>query len=272
METWRKQARHYSTRPIRYADPWGLFKWNESDDHIFALRREVETAGGSISWNAMTSTATVDIYGVTVSFNRYSDGVQIVDGRMQIRADAFYSTVVSAAEEMVFLGEHGAFVPTSWNPFGHASVIIFIPPHHSLYNAPIFSREGGTRWGNVRYATIGGTSDGTAPFLSGTTSSEKDRNLAIKTSMQLIHSGSGMALSLFAANTHFNAHNNRGFLYHVAGGRARISIVPGHLISVQGYNSNSYARSLLNAVGLSPTPVGSLPGWNTRIGTSYFGQ
>jgi|GEM_PF-5524197 len=41
---------------------------------------------------------------------------------------------------------------------------------------------------------------------------------------------------------------------------------------VQGYNSNSFARGLLNANGIYSVPIGDLPGWNTIIESSYFGR
>ena len=48
-DTARDSLNWYSycySNPIKYIDPWGLFGWNENDDHWFALRYETESAGG----------------------------------------------------------------------------------------------------------------------------------------------------------------------------------------------------------------------------------
>jgi len=96
--------------PGRWLDPLGLFAWNEADNRWFALRYEVEKAGGSVSWNARTGTATASIFGVDVNFTRGDDGVWMSNNRMFVRANTFYSAVVEAAGgEMIWLGGHGAF-------------------------------------------------------------------------------------------------------------------------------------------------------------------
>jgi hypothetical protein len=175
--------------------------------------------------------------------------------------------------EMVFLGEHDAFF--AGNPFGgHASIIMFIVPWHSLNNSELFNRgtnsEESTVWGNIRYATIGGSSADSLPFtyLHGIVNSKKDVELDRKTSMKLIHYDIGMVNKLIQSNDYFNVYHRYELLYDIIGGV--IFEFPLLGIHVQGYNSNSYARSILRANGLNPRPHGNLPGWYTTIDESYF--
>ena len=253
-------------------DPSGLApKWNEADNHWFALRHEVIDGGGTYSWNRFSSTATVSMYGVTVRFQNGTIGVETrTDGVMYVRADVFYSTIVEKAEEMIFLGEHTAMVNIDINPFQHASIIMFVSPNHILYSLDDF--ESNERWGGVRYATIGGESGVFEHYIRGTVNRPSDRDLSNKNAMQWIHSDGGRNLgkaqSLLDANNYFNTNHQRQLRYH-------ISAVPEvyrypTMRVVQRYNSNSYARGLLNAIGIFPRPLGNLPGWNYPIASRYF--
>ena len=264
--------------PIIYIDPIGLFAWNEDNNHWFDLKAELKKVGGTIRYENTNPKGSwiVSVYGVTISFNGWKDGVEGTESSAStpyLRADVFYSTVVAAAKEIIFLGQHGAFVPEDYNPFSHASAIIFISLGHTLYNDSRFNEE--TLWGIVRYATIGGTSRWTVPFLNGSINEESDRKLEIKTSMQWLHTGVGKAQELFESFSYFKKHHCSKFLYHPTGAPIRIPLLPLHIpdpIIAQGYNSNSYARGLLNSVGLNPKPKGILPGWQVKIKPGFFGR
>ena len=256
--------------PVMFIDPWGLFGWNEDDDHMFELRREVEDAGGSVSWNAYTSTATVSIYGVTVSFRKNTDGVTISNGIMQVRADVFYCAVVSAATEMVFMGGHNAFgIPGMI----HTSVIIFVSPNSGYYNTKEF--QANVKWGNVRYATIGGESSGGGRinmYITGDLNRPPDVNLGAKKFMQHLHTGIGMATEMFSAHYYYMTYNNKSLPYALFPSPVQTWYLPYYVVS--GYNSNSYAHGLMQAAGLSPQLPSkiSAPGWKYPISARYFGR
>ena len=171
--------------------------------------------------------------------------------------------------EMIFLGEHRAFAEVNPTVLGHASVIIFVTSNHEFYSDERFKNIPSNRWNDIKYATLGGESFGSnsSPFLQGTVNRESDMNLNIKTSMQQIRTKSKIAEALFESSEYFNNHNYFRFPYNPLGSIFFIGIVP-----IQGYNSNSYARGILNANGFYPNPIGILSGWNTIIDRSAFGQ
>ncbi|MCL2048312.1 MAG: dockerin type I domain-containing protein [Defluviitaleaceae bacterium] len=251
------------------------FSWNEADKQPFLLRSAVEIEGGSVQETVQGYMATAHIYGKTITFNTDMDGVYYIEGRgIIVNADVVYPAIVNAAGgEIIFMGVHAAFAPG--NPGGHASVITFIAPGHPLYNDMDtfnWSDKGitSTRWGGVRYATLGGSSEGNLGCLHGIIS-DTDRDLSRKRVMQWVHSGIGKYQELLDSFKHFNAHYSRSFDYYFLG-RDFWRDVGGELVFTKGYNSNSYARALLNANGIYPGEAGYLPGWETIIEAHYFGR
>ena len=252
--------------PVFYTDPWGLFEFNEDSDHLFVIAYEVEKAGGTVDhWCASTGTVTVTVFGETMTFTEGQMGTHInSDNRMVVRADTFYRRLIgSAGREMIFLTSHTAFdaiqrhLPTD---FQHATVVIFINFNHPLYGTDDFIANG-TRWGGIRYATIGGTSEN--GFVIGTTTSVTDRDLSTKRGWLHISSGRGMAANLFAANNFYNRVNPERFGY-----------VPVPIRGESTFNSGSYLHGLLRAVFRRdfPEPHNNSPGWGLPIGAEYFGR
>ena len=220
--------------PTRWLDPWGLFAWNEADDHWFALRHEVENAGGSVSWNARTYTATASIFGVSVSFARGSDGVRITNNRMYVRADTFYSTVVNAAREMVFLGAHGGVA--RHNPVPHLHISMFISENSRYWSDSAFADN--TRWGNVRFATISGGASRSIHVISVINSMNYLDRAGLRF-VNHLYTGTGMITQLFEAHNHFMDNHSRSFNYALLPARR-----------APAFNSTSMVISLLNAIEL----------------------
>ncbi|MCL2049737.1 MAG: hypothetical protein FWG87_13540 [Defluviitaleaceae bacterium] len=237
------------------------FSWNEDNDSWFKLVDSVINSGGQILSNT-TSSITATVYGVTHTFTDGDNGVVLIPGiGLAVRAGAFYNIIIAQAKEIIFLGAHRAFDeynPFETNPPLHTMAIMFLTEHTDTYinNRTAFDMNF-PRWGNIRYATIGGTSDGNVPFLWGTYKSDTDHNLSTKRFMRHIHTGVGKISELFAAFHYFDEHNTKKIVY---------------LVAID--NSNSYARGILEAVGLSPTlPSGVIvPGWEKPVAPSYFGK
>ena len=249
--------------PIMWLDPLGLFSWNEADDHWFSLRQEVRDAGGTMSWNG--STASVSIWGVAVNF-ALGNGVEMRNGLVHVRADAFYSTVVNAATEMVFLGGHGAISRGNTHAY-HAMVVMFVSSDSGFHGTEHFRDN--VRWGNVQYATIGGTSwDGPTGLTPGPAHLQSrvnfraDINLNTNRLMQHVHSGEGVVSRLLASHTYF--YNNSR--------RVPYTFVPGN--RHYHFNSNSFARGLLRSAGFVTFQIQfnqNLPGWQRPVPSRYFG-
>jgi len=246
--------------PIRWLDPWGLFAWNEADSHWFALRHEVEMAGGSVSWNANTYTATASIFGVNVDFTRGSDGVRIRNNRMYVRADTFYSTVVGAAEEMLFLGGHGALFRRNTHAY-HAMLVMFVSPNSSYHGTSIFRYN--VRWGNVHYATIGGYARNMGlGRLRGGINRPADIDLNNKRLMHHIRSEVGILDMVFASYLHFVRYNNDRVPYAFLPSTLRYE-----------FNSNSFVSGLLLSMDFTIPNIrhgANLPGWERPVPIRYF--
>ncbi len=243
--------------PVNLTDPWGLAPgWNESNDHWFALRYEIEDAGGSVSWNGNTRTATASVYGVSVDFKIGNVGVELRNGVTYVRADTFYSGVVNSATEMGFLGTHSVALGNY-----HTSTIMFVSKDSDYHGTTNFKDN--VRWGDVQFATLG-AGDGNGKLQSDINRT-KDKNLDIKVSMQWLYSGIGTTKNLFTAESHYRTnYNNLNYDLFPTPGRTKWY--------GKGYNSNSFTAGLLNSVGFSPqTPSYKVPGWNKPLPASYFG-
>jgi len=220
--------------PVRWSDPWGLFAWNEDDDHWFDLMYEVNKAGGTFDGIPRSMAAIISIWGVNLRFDGSMAGVEFRNGRMHVRADLFYSSVVAAATEILFLGAHGGVFQQ--NPVPHMHISMFISENSHYWNSNAFSNN--TRWGNVRYASLSGGASISAHVISVVNSMNYLDRPGLRFSNHL-HTGVGMATQLFEVHNYFMTNHNQGFRY---------ALLPGR--NAPAYNSTSMVISLLNAVGL----------------------
>jgi hypothetical protein len=172
--------------------------------------------------------------------------------------------VKNRINEMIIMGEHGAFIPSEKNPVGHASVIIFIKEEHPLYKYKEKYDFKNSQWKGVSFVTIGGTSSGGGDFsicLVGELNRKSDVEFNNKTSMQWLPTNANVAENLLSSYDYFDETHKTRLLYNALG--TYIGLTP-------AFNSNSYARGILNANEIHPTPMGILPGWNTIIHVSFF--
>jgi len=243
-----------ATRPITSAP-----MWNEDNGEWFELKSAVESAGGKYSGNVDNSRATVSIYGLTINFSVYQKGAKWNDGKLYIQADAFYSTIVDAATEMVFMGTHFVNMPINFTDSHHSCAIMFVGTDSSYWDDGRFIKN--EKWG-IRYATIGGESGIFNSFLTGKVNRDSDVTLSTKVEMQWLHSGVGKIEKLFAAEENYR--NNTRWVWD----KLPYTFYPTDQF---GYNSNSYARGILESVGLNPkTPSHNSPGWNQIIPAKKF--
>jgi len=257
--------------PVMWADPTGLFAWNEANDHWFNIQSEVWGAGGSIDFH--NGFINVSVFGVNVRFDSHQDGVQWGSYRscVRVRADLFYSSVVAAAQEMIFLGGHTALHHRNPFPADHLHISMFMSASRFNYlsgnNAPDFLGyfSGRIRWGNVHYATLSGGKGGQSAISEVNRLPYLDR--AGLNFVNHLHTGTGKIAELFAAHNHFMGHHSTCFTY-------AILPVPGWL--AQEFNSTSIAIGLLNAVGLdhgmTDAQLRRAIGINRQIAPHYFGR
>ena len=265
-----------NNNPIYFSDPWGLFGWNEKDDHVFNIQKEVEDAGGTFSFNRNTSTITIGIYGVTAKFgsgdwyyagsNRTSN-----DSQLRMTAATFYSGVINAAVEMIFVGAHVVNIPDNngvQTSFHHSSVIMFISDNSSYWGTKHF--KGNVRWG-MQYATLSAESwgGGRNPSLFGTLDAvynrDADIDLSTKVSMQHVHSGAGRVSGIFSSFNYYYSHSNGCVPY--ASLMIPFPFVP-------EYNSNSFTSGLLRAAGFKYKDIKlgvTVPGFSRPVPERYFG-
>jgi len=259
--------------PVRWSDPLGLFAWNEADDHWFNLQYEVINAGGSYihQGGRGQSSWQVSVFGVNVSFNSAADGMRTVDGVTQIRADLFYSTVVGAAQEMIFLGAHGGVV--RFNPIPHLHISMFAASGTDAYSKFYRLYAGNVRWGGVRFATISGgaSNEGlTAIFgLESAVSAINRQDYLGRAGLSFInhlHTGTGMISQLFDAHNHFSRYHSGHFTYRLLPPLSR----------PMGFNSTSVTISLLRSVGLDHGMSGNQQNWavgiDNHIHPMFFGR
>jgi len=268
--------------PVRWIDPLGLFAWNEADDHMFNLTHEVGNAGGTMTRSG--NSVSVSIWGVTVNFDTSMDGVSTgrLD-RFMVRADVFYSAVVNAAQEIMFLGGHSAL---GGLPIPHMHISMFVSKNSPYWYHPAFNSFG-IRWGSVRHATISGNAQNDNLLaVVGVTRAISEVNRVDRAGvgyldrsglmfLNHLHTGTGMVTQLFAAHNHFMYDSNMRFPY---------ALVPGHGIwgttppgfGLPRYNSTSVTLSLLGAVGLnhglSLSQQAQYLGSHRRISPHHFGK
>ena len=254
--------------PVFWQDPLGLFAWNEHPNHWFDLSIEVHNAGGTFRWICPSANiAEVLIFGVTVTFGLGQEGVRLrcsfpnanpQSAGIMVRADTFYSTVVNAATEMIFLGGHHAF---GGLPAYHLHVSMFVSPNSYFFTHPDFIETG---WGNVRLATISGTGEfGISRNILHAVSAINSSHYITRDNLLFknhLHTGEGMVQQLFNAHEHFGRFHNRRFMYTPAG--------------LLGRNSTSVTIGLLNAVGLDHGMTGRprAVGIQSAIGSIFFGR
>jgi hypothetical protein len=230
--------------------------WNEDANHWFALTATANAVGGSVSWDSNTSTATASIYGVTVHFKHGNDGIEIRHGKMHVRADVFYNTIMAEAKHLVFIGTHP--VGDAHNLVDHASIITMVYEGHEMLRLPFsehFMATNSLYGEKIRYATIGaGPNHG---MLIGAFNRIDDRDLEMKTGMRNIDVNAETLIHLFYRANHYNVHR-RDIPYKMTGfGRGN-------------YNSNSYARGVLRAVGIRDSNNLLLPGWGNPVPMHEF--
>ena len=237
--------------PIAYIDPWGLaFKWNEDDNHVFDLKFEVEDSGGTYTWNEKTKTATVSIYGVTMDFRFRSDAT----GTIRVTATTFYSTVVNAAGEMLFLTGHKAFGGMAFGNL-HMTLFMFVGESSAFWGHDDFKDN--VKWG-IQFATVGGTQIEGTKFLGGQIDRVTDVDFSTKVyPMQHLYSGKGMVEQVYTAMDYYATNSGTKHKYNVV-----------------MRNSSSYMRGLLTALDICPilTKGYSVAGWKTKLPASDFGR
>jgi len=125
--------------------------------------------------------------------------------------------------------------------------------------------------GRVRFATFGAQPEAQPIFDGVTWFGNLTGHVNYREDVNIVTSGSHLTpliaegyqiIRLLAIEQYFRTNSNESIPY---------SIFPGGRFA--GYNSNSYARSLLHHSGISrPVMEGSFPGWRNIIPSSYFGM
>jgi len=162
--------------------------------------------------------------------------------------------------ELVFLGAHGVppLVGGRANMPHHLSIVIMVDSSSVFWNDVRFTYNFAIYGGRVRYATIGaGGETFTGGFLvSGINRRPNDINLDIKTDMI------NLGVSDFEIiNTLFN-------LERYYSNTSPYTLFPAEFGE---HNSNSFARGLLLAAGISPPkPNRNLPGWYQPVAVKHF--
>ena len=246
--------------------PGGLPKpplWNEDPNSWFQLSDTVWAAGGSVSWNYRTSTATASIYGVNVDFKLGSDNVRINKyGRMEVRADLFYNTIMAKAKHLVFIGDHAASEIFGFSS-SHASIIVFAYEGHDILGGKYGGYFDDTDdvshsiYGEkIRFATMG--AGPVNDKLIANFNRDFDEKLSIKTKMTHIE------VSNDSLNTVFN--RAQYYMEHTTD-------IPypfkGIVIGSSGYNSNSFASGLLNISEID-VPYKTNVGWGNSVPDHNF--
>jgi len=249
--------------------PLETFQWNEPSDHWFYIQSAVQGAGGMVRF--FSNFVSVSIFGVDVRFYSDQDGVKWGNhSDVKVRADTFYSTIVYAATEIIFLGGHPGF--DRFDAY-HMHVSMFVSPRSRFYNHVAFSGEDSNDpgWGNVRFASISGVGQprvimaGHPPRPIPTLFAESrvnnqnylDRNYL--RFLNHLHTGTGMVQQLFDAHDYFYRFHRRRFAWN-------------------GFwtNSTSVTIGLVNAVGLdhglSAEQQARATGFDNAILAQYFGR
>ena len=240
--------------PVIFVDPLGLVAWTTEDQAEFErLMAQGHTTEASLFFNSME--IAIRDYNRAVSnndlFGRNQANFSGVQARQRFFAGGYVDTFdyLHGRNELSFLGVHNAFgIPG----VGHASILIFAGEGSEFWSHDNFSN---TAWGGAaRFVTIGGESVPGDGMLRGRLDRDSDANLGNKREMQLLSVSPSQVHQMFTATAHFN--NNASLRYNLF-----------------NMNSNSFARGLLDAVGISyTTPRSNLPAWNTRIPAHHFGR
>jgi hypothetical protein len=159
-----------------------------------------------------------------------------------------------------FIGLHGAFV--SGNPATHACIVVFAAPGSVFYEEEYNNDEQFKRYsGNSRYMTFGGQASRiVGGHVISVNNRPSDVNLNIK--------GSMLRLNVDVTQIHNLITSEENFSRNQATANLKYEPVPSD--ANNSYNSNSFARGLLNASGIVyDTPV-LAPGWGRPIPILHF--
>jgi len=255
--------------PIFWVDPWGLYACEYS---FFNLIDDVRARGGTFV-RFIGGAVRVNIFDVTTTFVPDSilnpnPGVQLYNDVLFVNGATFWSQIVNAAQEIIFLGGHGGVVPI--NPIYHLHVTMFVSRSSPYWDHPDFNYFEPIFGGNVRFAHLsGGASDEGIRALLGLStavSAVNRQNYLERSNLRFLnhlHTGRGMITNLFAAHVHFDTYHSTHFQYVL-------------LPSGIGHNSTSITLSLLNAVGLNHGLTWGQRrlaiGMNMMIHPGFFGQ
>jgi hypothetical protein len=130
--------------------------------------------------------------------------------------------------------------------------------------------------GGVRYATIGaGNPEGRGYLNSDINRDPYDINMSIKDEMIKLNVADISKINaMFIAEQNYRDKHTDEVIYQLF--PRLVDVYDDYLdayYTVQGYNSNSFIRGLLDAVEIeAPNPKYILPGWTTPLHEKYFGK
>jgi hypothetical protein len=213
---------------------------------------------------------------IEITFNGISQRYTINNGKidaniLNARFGWANSWIPNGHTHSAYIGIHEAFFPR--NVGDHASIIVFAAPGSVFYGAEYtenaFRNYTGVRGSSSRYVAFGGeasqnplTNWGSWGHVISKNNRESDVDLARKTFM--------IPLNVTIANIHSLLENARYFEDNQATWNLKYDPAT---IPANTYNSNSFARGLIDASGIvGYANPAAAPGWGRPIPASYFGR
>jgi len=279
--------------PVAWIDPTGLLafcaytmcreQWHRdmesyvsgSSQWICLQTAANEVPSSTVTMNRRTNTATfrMGMTGISASFTYGDYGVRMsFDGRMLVKGSVFTAGIMGDATEIAFLGSHSVY-----GAGGHAGIIIMINDGSEFWGDSRFEHT--LFSGNIRFTTLGAgpETERIGNFGNLIAAYNHIRDVGIITGdspnarMTYLGASAEQISTLLNADLYFRTQHNDTLRY---------SPFPSFPLTGTAFNSNSYARGLLNAAripsaGLTLIPFGSqhwYPGWTVRIPRSYFGH
>ena len=249
----------------------------------FLLKDDVEKLpDSSYTWDSKTSTATINIGGITTSFIVGTTGVRITaDGQIEVRSDVFAANFMPSNGERVFLGSYD--IPLSpWIKWAqdshHSDVIMMVDDRSEHWGTYPFETSRSLFGGGIQFATISANSCNCCGVNDNTlvASYNDGRDVGIITGnltwangttiegrkLEHLTSEPGTVSTLIERTDHFIANHNEG-----EKGAAPFEYFSAPRKSSDHFNSNSFTHGLLIAAGIAHTdksssPFGGYPGWD----------
>jgi RHS repeat-associated protein len=261
-------------KPLIFIDPLGLML---VDLAVYAkamgatvveyLDKKLVDVEGSPGWSETTKMVKVSYNGI--SQNYILNNGQIDDSVLNAKFGWKYSWIPNNQTHAAYIGVSSAFI--DGNPLNHASIIVFVAPGSEFYeNAydKYFKQYTGCTGISSRYVTFGGEASGPTLTWQGfswghvVTKKNRDRDvdLSIKKEMISLNVNATDIQNLFESDGNFK--NNQVI--------ANLSYAPAPTDRYNTYNSNSFARGLLDASDISYENPSAVPGWARPIPTKHF--